>query len=267
MLFEFWKGRRFRKKISVGTLVFSRSRRRRKWHGTHCYKPEGQWNTAADVMVGQFLEDSGHRVFRASSALDRGFLKEKVGKCTIRSSGDMSNAKLLFHTHYAKSVQYLRSSIELVWRIDSADTWPIICRHGEIRCEGEWTVMFENWSLRKCIRWDECSNSDGSTLYPSRKICKMVKWDKGISDLWIWWLHEESLYWTTLPNHPRCERRIWRKDRVMQRVFVASWSRFWTYWMDQWAHQDRSSSSGQNYMLSWSRWNWDTGTVNVKRRI
>ena len=66
-----------------------------KWYGTKNYKPEGQWNSTADVMVANF-EDSGHPVFRASSALDRGFLKKKGGKCTIHISADPSNAELLF---------------------------------------------------------------------------------------------------------------------------------------------------------------------------
>ena len=48
-------------------------------------------------MVANF-EDSGHPVFRASSALDRGSLKKKGGKCTIHISADPSNAELFFRT-------------------------------------------------------------------------------------------------------------------------------------------------------------------------
>ena len=43
-------------------------------YGTHNYKPEGQWNTTADVMVDNF-KDSGHPMFRAASALDLEFLR------------------------------------------------------------------------------------------------------------------------------------------------------------------------------------------------
>ena len=46
-------------------------------------------------MVSDF-EHSGHPVFRASSALDRGFLKKAGGKGSVRSNGDTSSAKLLF---------------------------------------------------------------------------------------------------------------------------------------------------------------------------
>ena len=41
-----------------------------KRYGTHDHKPEGKWNHTADVMELNF-EESGHPVFRASSALDR----------------------------------------------------------------------------------------------------------------------------------------------------------------------------------------------------
>ena len=70
---------------------------KKKWYGMHHYKPEAKWNSAADVVDSNF-EDSGHTVFRASSALDRGFLKKNRGKCAIHFSGDTSNAELSFRT-------------------------------------------------------------------------------------------------------------------------------------------------------------------------
>ena len=97
MYFEFCNGQELRKKNPAWTLVFSRFGRRRKWHGTHNYKPEGQWNTTADVMVDN-IKDSGHPVFRAASALNRGFLKRKGGECTIPFSAGASNAELLLRT-------------------------------------------------------------------------------------------------------------------------------------------------------------------------
>ena len=45
-------------------------------------------NSTGEVVVSDF-EHSGHPVFRASSALDRGFLKKAGGKCS-------TSAKLLF---------------------------------------------------------------------------------------------------------------------------------------------------------------------------
>ena len=69
-----------------------------KWYGTHTYKPEGQWNRSADMMM-LTLRESGHPVFRATSALDRGFLESnKGGTLFIHYNGDLSNADLLFST-------------------------------------------------------------------------------------------------------------------------------------------------------------------------
>ena len=63
-----------------------------KRYGTHNYKPEGQWNSTADVMGAKF-NDSGHPVFPASSALGLGFLRRKGGRCTMHFNGDLSNSE------------------------------------------------------------------------------------------------------------------------------------------------------------------------------
>ena len=60
-------------------------------------KPKHLNKSTTDVMVSKF-EDSGHPVFRASSALDRGFLKMEGVKCTVHFRGDLLNADLLFRT-------------------------------------------------------------------------------------------------------------------------------------------------------------------------
>ena len=59
-----------------------------KWYGTHNHKPEGQWNSTVDVMVQNF-EDNGDPVFRASSALDRGYNAEFLLR-TLNSANQLS---------------------------------------------------------------------------------------------------------------------------------------------------------------------------------
>ena len=51
-------------------------------------------------------------------------------------------------------------------------------------------------------------------------IRKVFKRDKGLSDLWIGWSHEENLYWTILPKHSRRGWWFWSNDRIMLRVYV-----------------------------------------------
>ena len=48
----------------------------KKWYGTHVSKPNGEWNSTAEVMMLNFAE-SGHPVFRSTSALEKGELKSK----------------------------------------------------------------------------------------------------------------------------------------------------------------------------------------------
>ena len=65
-------GRRF----SRGHLSFLGPGSEKKWYGTHVSKLAGQWDkTAEDVMLD--LAESGHPIFRATSALERGALKSK----------------------------------------------------------------------------------------------------------------------------------------------------------------------------------------------
>ena len=48
----------------------------KKWYGTHHHKPHGEWDKTAEGMMLNFA-DSGHPVFRATGALERGELKKK----------------------------------------------------------------------------------------------------------------------------------------------------------------------------------------------
>ena len=48
----------------------------KKWYGTHVHKPHGEWENTVEGMLLNFAE-SGHLVFHATSALERGELKSK----------------------------------------------------------------------------------------------------------------------------------------------------------------------------------------------
>ena len=52
----------FVKMFPLGHWSFLGPGEEEKWHGTHNYKLEGQWSTAADVVVDNF-KDTGHPVF------------------------------------------------------------------------------------------------------------------------------------------------------------------------------------------------------------
>ena len=66
-------------------------------------------------MMKQFAE-SGHPIFRRTSAAQPRNLEKKAGRNTIHSSAKSGNIKLLLRTinSLVESAPYLRSSIELV---------------------------------------------------------------------------------------------------------------------------------------------------------
>ena len=79
-----------------------------KWYGTHTYKPEEHWNETADIMFENFKE-SEHPILRGISALNRGVLKRKGGKCTIQFTAESSECRaLISHGSLSKSAQFLR---------------------------------------------------------------------------------------------------------------------------------------------------------------
>ena len=69
-----------------------------KWYSTHEYKPQGEWDRVAELMMMEFSE-SGHPVFRASSPLSRGVLKSKGGgKLSIHFCADEGTIETVVRT-------------------------------------------------------------------------------------------------------------------------------------------------------------------------
>ena len=70
------KSRRESKDIEDSRKDVVRFQGERIWYGTRHHKPSGEWGKTAEGMMLNFAE-SGHPVFRATSALERGDLKSK----------------------------------------------------------------------------------------------------------------------------------------------------------------------------------------------
>ena len=64
----------------------------------HTHKPDGQWDRVAKDMLLNFAE-SGHPIFRGTSAIERGILKSKGGgKTSFRFSGDSESIEVIIRT-------------------------------------------------------------------------------------------------------------------------------------------------------------------------
>ena len=70
----------------------------KKWCGTHTYKSNGERESVPEIMMINFCE-SGHPVFRGSSALERGDLKSKgKGNMSVHFNGSDETFDVVFRT-------------------------------------------------------------------------------------------------------------------------------------------------------------------------
>ena len=88
----------FAKRFPPGRYSFRGPGSEKKWYSTHEYKPQGEWDRVAELMMLKFGE-SGHPVFRATSPLSRGTLKSKGdGKLSIHFCADQGTIETVFRT-------------------------------------------------------------------------------------------------------------------------------------------------------------------------
>ena len=89
----------YAKRISPGQWSFLGPGSEKKWYSTHDGKPQGEWDSVAEMMMIKFSE-SGHRVFRATSPLSRGTLKSRGGgKLSIHLCVDEGTIETVFRTN------------------------------------------------------------------------------------------------------------------------------------------------------------------------
>ena len=70
----------------------------KKWYGTHTYKPNGERHHVAEDSMINFSE-SGHPVFRGSSAFERGSLRSKGGgQLSFHFCGDTDTVEEVLRT-------------------------------------------------------------------------------------------------------------------------------------------------------------------------
>ena len=69
---------KFAKKNPAGRWSFLGPGSEKKWYSTYIDKPQGEWDSVAELMMIKFRE-SGHPLFRATSPFSQGTLKSKGG--------------------------------------------------------------------------------------------------------------------------------------------------------------------------------------------
>ena len=86
------------RRFLLGRWSFSGLGSEKKWCGTCWDKPDGDWDKTAELMMLNF-EESGHPIFRATSALERGELRSNAkGKKSIHFNGCKETIELILRT-------------------------------------------------------------------------------------------------------------------------------------------------------------------------
>ena len=90
---------------------------KKKWFGTNTYKPNGKWDRVAEDIKLNFSE-SGHPVFRGSSALERGACEAKEKENFLCIS-----VATTAQPFFAQSLPSISSVFAVQWRTCETN-WP-----------------------------------------------------------------------------------------------------------------------------------------------
>ena len=84
------------RRFGVGQWSFIGPGSEKKWYSGEENSPQGAWDHIADEMLLEFAE-SGHPIFRATTPLSRGILKNKGhGKLSIHCTADQETIETIF---------------------------------------------------------------------------------------------------------------------------------------------------------------------------
>ena len=102
----------FAKRFPAGHWSFLGFGAETMWYSTYNERTGGEWDKVAEFMMIEFGE-SGHPVFRATSALSRGTLKSKRGgKLSIHFCADGDTIETVSRTiTFCQSAQHLRRAV------------------------------------------------------------------------------------------------------------------------------------------------------------
>ena len=110
-------------KFPRGRWSFLEPGSEKNWCGTYSDKPDGSWDHSAEKMMVNFSE-SGHPIFRASSAFERGDLRSNVhDKKFIQFNGDDENIELLLRAVISANQPSVYGVVADLCKELSEDSW------------------------------------------------------------------------------------------------------------------------------------------------
>ena len=240
----------YARKLAHGHWSFLGLGSEKKWYGTHTYKPNGKLDRVAEDMMLNFSE-SGHPVFRGSSALERGNLKKQRKREIVytflwwRGHSRIGSS----HKHFRQSAQYLRSSRRSMQRTRSRfkkSNWPTELSTTNKTPRTNDTVqgnLLHDYEQKFAILPDHlrliklCSN-----VGITKTVTKTVFWRPSTMRNWTnWEAHVESvLFLETTQLGTRRSVQLWRWLSFTIRA-VTEWRSFlamelvpgWWSWMEE----------------------------------
>ena len=114
----------YARKFQRGRWSFLGPGSEKKWCGTYSDKPDGSWDKTAHQMMMNFSE-SGHPIFRASSAFERGELRskghgEKSGPIPTNSNRETWCKTMSADSNNCRMTRcYPKYALTLVWRLSN----------------------------------------------------------------------------------------------------------------------------------------------------
>ena len=233
----------------------------KKWYETHVFKPIGEWDYVADIMMLNFSE-RGHPVFRGSSAFERGDLKSKgKGRSSLHFNGSI---EVILRTFISVNQLSTYGAVADMW---GEQAWEV-SRHS--KGTGK-PVALEN--LETMVMPPEMSTTNQTSQTDAREegnllreyeqrfadLPEHVQLTKLCSNVGRAKTVEKGQYFTSLDDD-----QFDRLKRILSRDNLASkWSIISSERMDPWKHEDRSSSGCDGLLSSRTLRCWNQDRIPI----
>ena len=209
-------------------------------------------------MVQRF-RDTGHLVFKITSSLSRGTLKQKKGRCTIHFSGDSMDTELLIQPIHSAN----QLSVYGIGVINSV--WQRRKRTSRYFCRPKFWPWWnqKKWNCSYLLRLRHLETGSNEARWASKhwkrrfslhnyvkKPSSNILWSPGIIAKFDWMR-------TTGGNNDFSVPRICEFSILSENQSFGSYSRRHNHWTSS------GSSCCEN---SWRIWNGDRNSINCKPR-
>ena len=232
----------------------------KKWYGTRVNKPDGERDKIAEGMMLNFAE-SGHPVFRATSALGRGEMKRKrTGKKSFHFNGCDETIEWILRTGISiNQLSVYGAAADLCKEMarDSSGAGKPAANENV-----ESMVTPTEFPIAYPVSQTDAEEQRELLREYEQKFAELLEQDK-LTKLCSNALEE---YWQRTILHYTWWRRSWRFDRIMSRVYFIS--KLWIILRERvgpWKHEDRSSPGCKGLLSSRTSRRWDHDRILILR--